>query len=70
MRDPRDIDLNLLLVFQELFQQRQVSVVARRLQQSQPTVSNALARLRRIFGDELFVRTSQGMQPTPLGLIA
>jgi DNA-binding transcriptional LysR family regulator len=68
MRDPRDVDLNLLVVFHELFQHRQVSVAARRLGQSQPTVSNALARLRKTFGDELFVRTSQGMQPTPLAL--
>jgi DNA-binding transcriptional LysR family regulator len=65
MRDPSEIDLNLLIVFQELLQQRQVSAVARRLGLSQPTVSNALARLRRTFNDELFVRTGQGMLPTP-----
>jgi len=65
MLTPADIDLNLLVVFQEVFQQRHVSVVARRLGLSQPTVSNSLARLRRTFGDELFVRTAQGMQPTP-----
>ncbi|WP_039785942.1 LysR substrate-binding domain-containing protein [Herbaspirillum huttiense] len=63
--EPRDIDLNLLVVFQEVFQERQISSVARRLGLSQPAVSNALARLRRSFGDELFVRTAQGMQPTP-----
>ena len=40
--------------------------MARQLKLSQPAVSNALARLRRTFGDELFVRTAQGMQPTPL----
>jgi DNA-binding transcriptional LysR family regulator len=66
MIEPRDIDLNLLVVFQEVFQERQISAVARRLKLSQPAVSNALARLRRSFGDELFVRTAQGMQPTPL----
>lgn len=65
MDDVRDIDLNLLVVFHELFEQRQVSQVARRLNQSQPTISNALARLRKTFDDELFVRTAQGMQPTP-----
>ncbi|WP_433693611.1 LysR family transcriptional regulator [Herbaspirillum seropedicae] len=63
--EPRDIDLNLLVVFQEVFQERQISSVARRLGLSQPAVSNALARLRRSFEDELFVRTAQGMQPTP-----
>ncbi|MCA1324942.1 LysR family transcriptional regulator [Herbaspirillum sp. alder98] len=66
MIEPRDIDLNLLVVFQEVFQERQISSVARRLGLSQPAVSNALARLRRSFGDELFVRTALGMQPTPL----
>jgi len=65
MQDPADIDLNLLVVFQEVFQQRHVSMVARRLGLSQPTISNSLARLRRTFGDELFVRTAQGMLPTP-----
>ncbi|MBL4954240.1 LysR family transcriptional regulator, partial [Neobacillus sp. YIM B02564] len=65
MRDVADIDLNLLVVFHQLYQLRHVSLVARRLGLSQPTVSNALARLRKTFGDELFVRTAQGMQPTP-----
>ncbi|MES2103806.1 MAG: LysR family transcriptional regulator [Pseudomonadota bacterium] len=66
MIEPRDIDLNLLVVFQEVFQEKQISSVARKLGLSQPAVSNALARLRRSFGDELFVRTALGMQPTPL----
>jgi DNA-binding transcriptional LysR family regulator len=65
MRDIVDIDLNLLVVFHQMFQARHVSTVAKRLGVAQPTVSNALARLRRTFGDELFVRTAQGMQPTP-----
>ena len=65
MRDIKDLDLNLLVLFQQMYQLRHVSQVARQLGVSQPTVSNALARLRRTFGDELFVRTAQGMQPTP-----
>lgn len=56
--EPRDIDLNLLVVFQEVFQERQISSVARRLGLSQPAVSNALARLRRSFEDELLDRKS------------
>jgi DNA-binding transcriptional LysR family regulator len=63
--EPHDIDLNLLAVFQEVYRERQISNAARRLNLSQSAVSNALARLRRLFGDELFVRTGQGMQPTP-----
>ncbi|AKJ67329.1 LysR family transcriptional regulator [Pandoraea thiooxydans] len=66
MRELRDVDLNLLVVFQALYQERQVSLVARRLGLSQPAVSNALARLRKTFNDELFVRSPQGMLPTPL----
>ena len=66
MQEPKDIDLNLLVVFQEIYQERQISAVARKLALSQPAVSNALARLRRSFDDELFVRTATGMQPTAL----
>lgn len=66
MVEPKDIDLNLLVVFHEVFQARQISSVAKKLGLSQPAVSNALARLRKSFSDELFVRTAQGMQPTPL----
>lgn len=68
MIEPKDIDLNLLVVFQEVFQERQISSVAQKLGLSQPAVSNALARLRKSFDDELFVRTALGMQPTPLAL--
>lgn len=66
MIEPHQIDLNLLTVFQEVYRERQISSAARRLGLSQSAVSNALARLRKLFGDELFVRTGQGMQPTPL----
>jgi DNA-binding transcriptional LysR family regulator len=64
--EPSSIDLNLLSVFQEVYRERQISSAARRLGLTQSAVSNALARLRRSFGDELFVRTAHGMQPTPL----
>jgi len=66
MIEPHHIDLNLLSVFQEVYRARQISSAARRLGLTQSAVSNALARLRRTFGDELFVRTATGMQPTPL----
>jgi len=59
-------DLNLLVVFSQLYQDRKVSLAAQNLGLSQPTVSAALARLRRMMNDELFVRTPRGMQPTPL----
>ena len=61
----RDIDLNLLVVFNQLLVERRVSKVAEKLGLTQPAVSNALARLRKLLGDELFLRTPRGMQPTP-----
>ena len=61
----KDIDLNLLVIFNQLLVEKKVSKVAENLGLGQPAVSNALARLRKLFGDELFLRTSTGMQPTP-----
>ncbi len=61
----RDIDLNLLVVFRQLLVEKRVSRVAENLGLTQPAVSNALARLRRLLGDELFLRTTRGMEPTP-----
>lgn len=59
-----EIDLNLLVVFNELLIERRVARVADKLGLTQPSVSNALGRLRRILQDELFVRTPGGMEPT------
>ena len=61
-----DIDLNQLVLFQQLMVERRVSRVAENLGLTQPAVSNTLAKLRRQFGDDLFVRTPKGMMPTPL----
>ncbi|MCB1997326.1 MAG: LysR family transcriptional regulator [Burkholderiaceae bacterium] len=67
MRNRRsNIDLNQLALLHELMLERRVSRVAHKLGLTQPAVSNALARLRRHFGDELFVPTPAGMVPTPL----
>lgn len=61
----KDVDLNLLVVFNELHKHGRVSAVAQSLGISQPGVSNALGRLRKLLGDDLFLRTSRGMVPTP-----
>ena len=61
----KDIDLNLPVIFNQLLIERKVSKVAENLGLGQPAVSNRLARLRKLFGDEFFLRTSSGMQPTP-----
>ncbi len=65
MKHDAAMDLNLLRVFDALWHERKVVAAAERLGLSPPAVSNALARLRRATGDELFTRTPQGMLPTP-----
>jgi len=59
------IDLNLLVVFDALMQERNVTKAARRLALSQPALSHALGRLRHMLKDELLVRSPKGMIPTP-----
>lgn len=61
----RQLDLNLLVVFDVLMQERNVSKAAARIFLSQPAMSNALKRLRRMLDDPILVRTAQGMEPTP-----
>lgn len=57
-------DLNLLIVFDAVMRERSVTRAAARVGLSQPATSHALARLRLMLGDELFVRTPTGMVPT------
>ncbi|HEJ7135126.1 TPA: LysR family transcriptional regulator [Serratia marcescens] len=59
------VDLNLLVVFETLYQTRNVTAAGRRLNRAQPSVSNALARLRILLNDPLFVRSGGAMAPTP-----
>lgn len=63
----RQADLNLLVVFSVLAEERSVSRAAPRLLLSQPAVSRALQRLRDMFHDDLLVRTAAGYEPTPKG---
>jgi len=62
----REIDLNLLTVFEAVWRLRNVSEAAAEIGLSQPATSNALRRLRGHFHDRLFVRTAKGMLPTPV----
>ena len=59
------IDLNLLIAFESLLDERHVGRAAKRVGLSQPAFSNAISRLRVRLDDPLFVRTSHGMMPTP-----
>lgn len=63
--DAHKLDLNLLLVFEALYLERNVTRAGQRVGLSQPSMSNALVRLRAQCGDALFVRTPSGMEPTP-----
>ncbi len=58
------IDLNLLKVFEQLYIERNVTSAAQNLGMAQSSLSSALKRLRELLGDELFVRSPIGMQPT------
>lgn len=60
-----NVDLNLLVAFDAIFRDRNITLAAQRIGLSQPAMSSALGRLRRTFDDALFVRTGRGMQPTP-----
>lgn len=57
-------DLNLLVAFEALMSEGQVTRAARRLHITQPALSGALARLRSVFGDQLFVKDGKSMRPT------
>ena len=59
------IDLNLLVGFEALMAERNVTRAAARVGRTQPAMSGTLARLRALMDDELFVRTADGLRPTP-----
>jgi DNA-binding transcriptional LysR family regulator len=59
------IDLNLLVVFDAIMQERSVTRAGHRLALSQPAMSHALTRLRHMLKDDLFIRSPKGMVPTP-----
>src|SRR2546427_2418123 len=61
----RAFDLSLLVVFDGVMHERSVTRAGKRLGMSQPALSHALNRLRYLLKDQLFLRTPQGMVPTP-----
>ena len=66
--DIRSVDLNLLVLFDTMARLRSVNKAAEALALSQSATSGALARLRAVFDDQLFVRTASQMEPTPRAL--
>lgn len=66
--DIRKVDLNLLVIFDAMARHRSVIRTAEAVGLSQPATSAALARLRAVFDDALFVRAGSEMKPTPKAL--
>jgi len=66
MANSPPIDFNLFVVLEAIFVEGSVTRAADKLNLSQPAISHALARLRELFGDPLFVRRGNSMVPTPL----
>ena len=62
------IDLNLLVVLHAVLEEQSAAKAAKRLHVTPPAISNALARLRSLLGDPLFVRSGRGLSPTPRAL--
>ncbi len=60
----RRVDLNLIPIFDAVMQEQNITRAAQKLEMSQPAVSNAVARLKCMFEDELFVRNGRGIKPT------
>ena len=67
--DLKDLDMNLLVVFDALFETGSVTIASKKLELSQPTISYGLAKLREFFNDPLFIRIDNKMQPTPRAMI-
>lgn len=63
--DFNGIDLNLLAAFNALMTERNVTRAATQVGVSQPAMSAALSRLRKLVGDPLFLRSAEGLLPTP-----
>jgi DNA-binding transcriptional LysR family regulator len=61
-----DIDLNLFVVFNAIYTEGNLTRAGEIIGITQPAVSNSLSRLRTLFDDPLFVRTADGMIPTPV----
>ena len=62
----KETDLNLFIAFDVIYTEKNLTKAGQVLGITQPAVSNALSRLRELFDDELFIRSSKGMIPTPV----
>lgn len=61
--DLRELDLNLLVLFETIYEEQNLTNAAKRMRLGQPAISSALSRLREMLDDPLFIRTRDGMIP-------
>ncbi len=61
-------DLNLVVIFDQIMKEQSITIAAERLAMTQPSVSNAVARMRHHWRDPLFVKHGRGVRPTPYAL--
>ncbi len=66
MQDIRDLDLNLLKLLKAVVETKNTHAAASQLGISQTSVSRGLAKLREVFGDQLFIRKAHGVEPSEL----
>jgi DNA-binding transcriptional LysR family regulator len=64
----RKLDMSLLVIFAELLRHRKMTAVAAKLGLTQSAISHSVQRLRDLFGDELFLRRANGLEPTARAL--
>lgn len=60
-----NLDLNLMVIFDAIMQEQSITAAAERLAMTQPSVSNAVSRMRHAWKDPLFVKQGRGIRPTP-----
>jgi len=68
MTNLRSLDLNLLTVFEAVYEVQSITKAARRLGLTQSAVSHAIGRLRQVLRNDLFIRSSDGLRPTEAAL--
>ncbi|MGF1721950.1 LysR family transcriptional regulator [Vibrio kyushuensis] len=63
-----NLDLNLMVIFDAIMQEQSITSAAERLSMTQPSVSNAVSRMRHVWNDPLFVKQGRGIRPTPYAI--
>lgn len=63
-----NLDLNLMVIFDAIMQEQSITAASDRLAMTQPSVSNAVSRMRHAWNDPLFVKHGRGIRPTPYAI--